>query len=576
MSKMQLAVHQEDADILLKEKNVLNDPVLDKYRVSGQIAQTGLQYIASLINDSYHLGKYPQPLTVQELCILGDSFLTKLLSRVYNNVIREKGIAQPTSIEVNELVAGFAPEVDDEGAYTFVAGDVVTISLGVQIDGYTANVAHTVVIYPAGVEVNNEIKPTGPLLGGKADAICATHIATETIVALLGLALSPEKIPAQLKINGSATITGGHIRALVDSVAESFNCVVLPGSKVRRVRRFLSGQAEGIVAERDFKGVVWDESHQEQKLLQKSTISNSTDLIIQTNNSNTSTSTNTSSAIPTDDFVVLAGEVYQIDMRLASLQEFEGEAGLITTEEIDHFTGKNHKNEFNCKSTIHVRDFAVTHQLKLKTSRRLLGEVDKRFSVYPFKLSYTCKHFPVKLENDNVQEQLAQIKSELKTNKLGLSELSNRHLIKSKPVQVTKFIPLGKILLSANPTGKHAIDMSKPVLPGMEIPLPNLGVSSLKLKALLKHAKPIANVRESTTVVLNNVKNEVVRLTGGSKTTTPSWVHSQYKLGGAYVQSIEQIVQLSKDKRFGIKVKECQPYNLSKTVGQAAETMELD
>ncbi|KAK6456257.1 putative metalloprotease [Scheffersomyces xylosifermentans] len=575
---MQLAVQQEDADILLKEKNVLDESVLDKYRVSGQIAQTALQYIISLINDSYHLSKQETPLTVQELCILGDSFLSKLLSRVYNNVIREKGIAQPTTIEVNELIAGFAPEIDDEGAYTFTAGDVVTVSLGAQIDGYTSTVAHTIVIYPAGVEINNEVKPNGPLLGSKADAICATHIATETVVALLGLALSPEKLPAQLKVNGSAAVTGGQIRAVVDSIADSFNCVVLPGSKVRRVRRFLAGQAEGIVAERDFKGTVWDESHQEQKLLQKSTISSSTDLITSennTSNNNTGTSTQNSSAIPTDDFVILAGEVYQVDIRMASLGEFE-EAGLITTDEVDHFTGKNNKDEFNCKSTIHIRDFAITHHLKLKTSRRLLGEVDKRFSVYPFKLAYTCRSFPIKLESDNLAEQIAQIKQELKTNKLGLSELANRHLINSKPIQVTKFIPLDKILLTANPTGNRGIDMTKPVLPGMEVPLPNLGVSSLMLRGLLKHGKPVANVRESSTVLINNVGNEVIRLTGGSKTSTPSWVHSQYKLAGPYVEAIEQIVQLSKDKRFGIKVKECQPYKLSQTVGQAAESMQLD
>ncbi|ODV80356.1 putative ribosomal export complex protein [Suhomyces tanzawaensis NRRL Y-17324] len=553
---MQLAVHQDDADILLKQKNILDDSVLNKYRVAGQISQSGLQYIINLINDSYHYQK-SAPVSVQELCLLGDSYLTKLLGRAYNNVIREKGIAHPTTIDVNELSSGFAPELDDETAYTFTAGDVVTISLGVQIDGYTATASHTIVIYPGG-----DSKPAGPLLGGKADAICAAHIATETMVALLGMSLSPEKLPQQL----AGGVTGSKIRAIVDSIAESFNCVVLPGSKIRRVRRFLAGQAEGVVAERDFKGVVWDESHQEEKLLKKSI---GQELVLATNITSAK-NTDSNNAIPSDEFSVAPGEVYQVDIRMASLSDVQG-AGIITTEEIDEFTGKKLSKGFNSKSTLHIRDFAINHQLRLKTSRRLLAEVDKKFSVYPFKLSHTSKTFPIK-EEENIPEQLDLIKKDIRTNRLGLSELSNRHLVKSKPIQITKFIPLDKILLSANPTGKHGMDMDKPVLPGMELPLPQLGVSSLLLKNLLRHGQNIANVREATTLIINENGNEVIRLTGGEKTSKPSWVHSQYQLAGEYAESINQIVELSKDQRFGIKIKECAPYKLQ--IG--TDSMQLD
>ncbi|KAK6200251.1 putative metalloprotease [Scheffersomyces amazonensis] len=567
---MELAVRQEDADVLLKEKNVLNESVLDKYRTGGQIVQTGLKYIISLINESYHLASSNgQPISVQELCILGDSFLINLLSKVYTNQVREKGIASPTTIEVNELANGFSPELDDEGSFFFTAGDIVTISLGVQIDGYTSQVSHTLVIYPPGIEINNEIKPEGPLLGSKADAICASHIATETLVGLLGLALTPEKLPEQIKNEGG--IHGSTIRNIVDSIAESYSCIVLPGSKVRRVRRFLAGQSEGIVAERDFKGVVWDESHQEERLLKKAPTSQE---LILADNKVKPTSTNNSTAIPTDEFIVLPGEVYQIDIRMSSIADFN-EVGLITLEEIDQFSGKNNRQEFNSKSTIHIRDFAINHQLKLRTSRKLLTEIDKNFSVYPFKLSYTSNHFPINLDKD-IPEQVENIKQDLKTFKLGLSELNNRHLIKSRPIQLTKFIPLEQILISSNPTGKHGIDLNKPVLPGMEIPLPQLGISSLKLKSLLnKHGKSVPNVRESTTVIINNVSNgEIIRLTGGSKSSSPSWVHSQYQLKGAYVESINQIGQLLQDKRFGIKVKECYPFKLNKD--KSVETMQLD
>lgn len=569
---MQLAVHQDDADILLKERNQLDQAILDKYRTAGQITQTGLKYIISLINDSYHLGKVSQPYTCQELCVLGDSYLLKLLSKVYNNGVREKGISTPVSFELNDITSGFSPELDDDAKFIFKAGDIVTISFGVHIDGYTANVSHTVVIYPPGVQGDNGIGPEGPLLGAKADAICASHIATETIVALLGLALAPEKLPEQLKYGNQ--ISGKQIRALVDSVAESFNCVVIPGSKVRRIRRFLAGQAEGIVAETDFKGVVWDESSQESNLLNKSNEITKKELVLHDSSLPKPASKN--SAIPSDEFVVVPGEVYQIDIKMASLSDFN-EVGIVTLEEVDQFTGKNNKSEFNTKSTIHIRDFAINHQLKLKTSRRLLGQVDKEFSVYPFKLSYTSSNFPIDA-NEDLGNQVEAITKDLKSNRLGLAELANRHLINSRPIQTAKFIPLEKILNAANPTGKHGIDANKPVLPGMELPLPNLGISSLKLKSLLKFGKPIAVARELTAVVINNIDQDVIRLTGGSKTSAPSWVHSNFKLSGEYLDSINQLVQLTQDKRFGIQIRECQPFKNvnSATTAKTSETMQLD
>ena len=564
---MQLAVRQEDADILLKQKNVLDELVVEKYRVAGQITQTALAYITSLINNSYHLQTSPK-LTIQQLCLLTDSFLLKLLSRQYVNKVNEKGIAHPTTINVNQLLNGFSPEIDDEREFFLNQGDVVTISLGVHIDGYTSQVSHTLVIYPPSADA----KPEGPLLGSNADALCACHLATESVVVLLGCSLSPEKLPANLK-NVSNTVTGSQIRELVDAIADSFNCVVVPGSKIRRVRRFLAGQAEGIVAERDFKGVVWDESHQEARLLKQSN-NTSTDLIVL--DSNKPVQTNNSSAIPTDDFVVVPGEVYQIDIRMTGLSDVN-EIGIITTEEIDHFTGKNNKQDFNAKSSIFIRDFAVTHQLKLKTSKKLLGEIDRQFSVYPFKLDYASKNFPINTESseDEIKQQIAAIGQDMKSNRLGAAELSNRHLIQPKPIQTTKFIPLKEILLSANPTGKHGIDATKPVLPGMEIPLPNLGVSSLKLKSLLKTGRSINNVRESTTVAINENNQELIRLTGGEATAKSNWVHSQYKLPASLNETIGQLVQISKDKRFGIKIKEVVPYKVQQS-NMSVESMQID
>ena len=97
---------------------------------------------------------------------------------------------------MNQLLNGFSPEIDDEREFFLNQGDVVTISLGVHIDGYTSQVSHTLVIYPPSADA----KPEGPLLGSNADALCACHLATESVVVLLGCSLSPEKLPANLKM----------------------------------------------------------------------------------------------------------------------------------------------------------------------------------------------------------------------------------------------------------------------------------------------------------------------------------------------------------------------------------------
>ncbi|OBA22389.1 hypothetical protein METBIDRAFT_77802 [Metschnikowia bicuspidata var. bicuspidata NRRL YB-4993] len=558
MQVAKLAVHQDDADILLKERNKLDLLVVDKYRTAGRISQTTLKHVIQLINDSYHLHKTERPYTAEELCILGDSMMYKLLGNCYTNAekVREKGISHPVTIDVNEYVANVAPEMGQKAApLIFQAGDIVTISLGAQVDGYTAMVSHTLVIYPPGVMIDNELRPQGPLLGSKADAVVACNVATKAVVALLGLALHPEKIAWVPELQGAGSVvSGATIRRVVDRVASSFGCVVVPGSKVRRVRRFLAGQAEGVVAERDFKGVVWDESNQEEELLKKAAGS---ELIVHDHKA--SAATNVSSAIPTDDFVVEAGEAYTVDLRFCGMGEFQ-EKGLVTLQDVD-----------DARATLYIRDFAVTHALKLNSAKQLLAMVDRDFSVYPFKLSHTCDSFPVDYEQGDIVGQLGAIKKEIVRRKLGLNELANRHLTRPKPVQMVKHVPFSKILVSSNPTGRHGIDSSKLTLPGKEVPLPALGISALKLKSLLKFGSPAAAVaREATTVLLNDAAKEVVQLTGGDHSARPSWVHSQFVVASDVAGLMSSLNGL------GLVVKEVQPLKLNSAILHLEETMQLD
>lgn len=564
MQLSKLAVHPDDAEILLKEKNTLDQQVIDKYKTAGRIAQTALKYVLQLINDSYHLHKTASPHSVAELCLLGDSMMANLLADCYSDKeeISEMGIAHPVTIEVNEYVNNVSPELN-EIPQVLQAGDIVTVSLGAHIDGYSALASHSAVIYPPGILIDKELKPEGPLLGSKADAMVACNVAVRAVIALLGLAVHPEMITWIPELqNQSNVITGSMIRQVVDEIARSFQCVVIPGSKVRRVRRFLSGQAEGVVAERDFKGVVWDESNQEEDLLEKGSngaIVSHRALGI----ASAAASINVSSAVPSDEFVVEAGEVYNIDLTFCGTADF-AEKGLVTLEQVEE-----------PKSTIFIRDIAITHALKLKSARKLLTYVDKNCSVYPFKLSHICDSFPIDIGDGSLPKQFDKIKKELTAQKLGLHELTNRYLARPKPVQIAKHVPFATILSASNPTGIHGVDAAKLTLPGKELPLPALGMSALKLKSLFKFGTVASSTaRESTTILLDNVNSDVLRLTGGNGSARPSWVHSRYK-PSAQVEGL--LASLSKlyDDSAEFKVTEIQPLNLEAVV-IGEEKMQLD
>lgn len=556
-NQMALQISPKDTEVLLKQKNVVTPQVVAKYNFAGQVSQTCLQYIVSLINDSYHLGLH-EPYSAAELCLLGDSFMKTLINKNFKKHT-ERGIAQPVSMDVNDIVVGYSPELDDETNITFQAGDLVTISLGCHIDGYTANLSHTVVIYPPFVDG----KPPAPLLGVQADSICAAHLATEAVLALLGCSLSPEKIPTGFT-NGNASnaVTGEMIRNLVDSIAESYNCVVVPTSKVRRIRRFLAGQAEGVVAERDFKGVVWSEADQEKKLLNRGQQSTSKEIaIIDTNKGR---SLDRDNSMPTDDFIITPGEVYSIDIKMCPLNTED--VGIVTLESLDPFHGKNLKSDFSPKHSIFIRDVSVMEQLKLKASRRVAHLVEKNLSVYPFKATYLSEHFPLNLDNGDIVEQLALIQKDMASDRLGIQEAVNKHVFQTKPILAARFLPLRTIMQVKSSTGQQGYDAETPTLPGMETPLPQLKISSLKLKTMMSGSLKMPVARETTTVVLDNSRGKVIRLTGGLETAKVSWVHSDFELQNGLSEAVSGLSQLVQDARFGINVETCRPITMGESM----------
>ncbi|NXN32369.1 PA2G4 protein, partial [Nycticryphes semicollaris] len=87
----------------------------------------------------------------------------------------KKGIAFPTSISVNNCVCHFSPLKSDQD-YILKDGDLVKIDLGVHVDGFIANVAHSFVI---------DASKENPVSGRKADVIKAAHLCAEAALRLV-------------------------------------------------------------------------------------------------------------------------------------------------------------------------------------------------------------------------------------------------------------------------------------------------------------------------------------------------------------------------------------------------------
>ncbi|NXU39805.1 PA2G4 protein, partial [Drymodes brunneopygia] len=110
------------------------------------------------------------------LCEKGDAMIMEETGKIFKKEKEmKKGIAFPTSLSVNNCVCHFSPLRSDQD-YILKDGDVVKIDLGVHVDGFIANVAHTFVL---GASKEN------PVSGRKADVIKAAHLCAEAALRLV-------------------------------------------------------------------------------------------------------------------------------------------------------------------------------------------------------------------------------------------------------------------------------------------------------------------------------------------------------------------------------------------------------
>lgn len=147
--------------------SIANSAVVEKYKTAGAISNRAIAQVRAAAKDG---------VTVFELCELGDKVMNDELALVFSSKKNktQKGLAFPTCVNPNNIPAHLSPEsAEDSSNLTLRNGDVVNIMLGVQIDGFPAIVAETLVV--------GELKEA-PITGQKADLLQAAWNASEAAI----------------------------------------------------------------------------------------------------------------------------------------------------------------------------------------------------------------------------------------------------------------------------------------------------------------------------------------------------------------------------------------------------------
>merc|ERR1711981_519327 len=163
------AAIMSDSESDEEEYDITTPEVLAKYRLSAEIANRTLKEVSE---------KCVVGAKVLDLCELGDKLINEECSKVHNKgkakvEEKDKGVAFPTCISVNEIAGHASAQPGDER--TLVDGDLVKIDLAVHIDGWIAPVAHTLMVGD----------PAAPIEGRKGDVVMAASVAAEAALAAI-------------------------------------------------------------------------------------------------------------------------------------------------------------------------------------------------------------------------------------------------------------------------------------------------------------------------------------------------------------------------------------------------------
>jgi len=191
--------------------------VITKYQTAATIANKALTAVICGCKEAAD---------IYELCKLGDDTIMTETGKVYNKKKKvsseekedekkgkgdekmAKGIGFPTCISVNEVAGHFSPLKGESKALR--AGDLVKVDLAVMIDGFLAQVAHTIVVPDETKQIQDR----------RADVILAAYNAAECALRLV----QPGK-------------KNSEITTMLESVSSEFKCTPVAGVLSHEIKR---------------------------------------------------------------------------------------------------------------------------------------------------------------------------------------------------------------------------------------------------------------------------------------------------------------------------------------------------
>jgi len=160
-----------------------------------------------------------------------DQHLKDALGKVYQKKKHFKGLSFPTSIALNEIAGNFSPIAEESGMENdyrvLKEGDVAKIDMGVHINGFSAVIAHTVV-----VQASNAV-----VTGRKADVIIAAYNAVQN--AIRSMNIKPE--------NTNNAVTGN-----TKTICDAYKVNPVEGVLSHRMRRDIIDGPETIINHQTF------------------------------------------------------------------------------------------------------------------------------------------------------------------------------------------------------------------------------------------------------------------------------------------------------------------------------------
>lgn len=195
---------------------------------AGRIADDALQAI---------IKKMVPGANLYELCTQSDAFILDKLSKIYTKKKFIKGLAFPTCISINEVCGNYsAPaEITDDPheKKSLSEGDVAKIDLGVQIHGFAAVAAHTVVV---------SSKPDEKVTGAKAEVILAAY----------------NSLQAALRMMKVKSSTNNDVTKAIESICKDYGVNPIEGVLSHRMKRDIIDGMECIINKSTFEQKVDD------------------------------------------------------------------------------------------------------------------------------------------------------------------------------------------------------------------------------------------------------------------------------------------------------------------------------